>query len=323
MPAKPLIRTSPFYDLVFHGLAYLPVDRRDASRLHERRYVKWADQGLGRGGLAVARTLPGDAERLARLYDAAPGAARLQGFALLHGDVAEFMDSVPHAFAEVPWPHAAARRRAAAFAAAVPLELLELFRIALWSEVRGGFLQWHRRVFLPQYQHRLAGLEADLRTLGKHVPGLDPGQVFASLPLCQHGRLLWPRPDAPHVVVGLAMKELDVPPWTPAFQAAHEHLLGVVTRVAAPPAEAPTPRPDLPGYAAFRAPEDVALCLGARLFAASPLARQHSDWFRRLLPNTAAEAAAALYAQYASAERLSPEQQTWLHAAAAALGVSL
>ena len=67
------LRIDPWYDLVYHVLSYLPLDRADASSLFDERYVSWCNRRFVEhtpAGTPVPRTLPADASLIASLYAA-------------------------------------------------------------------------------------------------------------------------------------------------------------------------------------------------------------------------------------------------------------
>jgi hypothetical protein len=282
---------SAWVDLVFHGLAHLPVDDRDASRLHDPGYVAWAAERL----TGSARTLPLDAVRLAGIYDGTAEAPLLQALAVLHEDPAELVTTASRPFAELQWRDEAHAALAGRLAAALPEALTDLFRIALWGEVKAGYLELRERELVPQYAPAAAAFAAEMARLGARCAWLASRSYCLSHPLLAAGRG-FQRPGEPEalVVVGLEDERFGVPPGAPVVQAVHEAMVDLAQ--AQRPADDGRAgcRADRPGFAEHLGPEVVALCLGARLLARDPLARAHEEWLARLVPGGVAEATAAL-----------------------------
>jgi hypothetical protein len=309
----PQVKTSLWYDLVYHALAHLPVAAADASSIFDERYVRWSEEQFAAcgAGATVPRTLLLDAARMAALYDASEQAFLLHAWPLLWDDRDGFLRDMGTDFAKLTWPDPSRDRLARAIIAGTHPALPDLLRTALWSELRNGFeAVWRKAVAPWAYRGRFA---RDLASLGDRLPGLREVAWSLSLPLRVHGRLLEPQTGRPMIVVGVADAELGVDESHPVIQGCHEYLVWRVQRVvsAAQPWSTVSGRP---GHEAFRSVEDAALTLGARVFRGSEWEGPYEAWLSRLFPDAApAETAAEL----AAGTRLSPEM------AAAADGLEL
>ncbi len=295
----PVVRSDsdPWIALVHHCLAYLPVSCEDASSLYNEDYIRWAEAGLPRPADA-RRTLTQDAERLAALYDATPGAHLLQGFASLHGDVDDFLRTTRFALEDNGWPDHAVAEGVRALARSLGSELVELFRIALWGETHAGYLALHDTL-RPQLRSAAATLAESLTRLQPRLPNLGDVEWMLCPPLGRAGRLSWSRPHGQRsILVGAAVPELGVPVWAPLLQGVHEYLLSEVHasvdtthRDDAPVSDT---RPGRPGWSHFFVPELITLCLDCRVhgrgFTAAPL----RQWLTRFYPDGEADLAPQL-----------------------------
>jgi hypothetical protein len=264
---------SSWYDLVFHVLANLPVARGDASRLYDPRYVQWVNRKFP-PTTPEERTLPADSSLIAALYDRAEKAFHLNNFPLLFNDFEEFNATMDQTFDKISWGDSQKSQMAGFFMKNLPPELVELFRIALWSEANAGYWELHREHIIPLYKKQIPGLEHELSTIAEKVRGLANVRFMVSHPLRRSGRLLWPGNEKePLVVIGLPDNELDVPVWAPVIQGCHEYVLSKVLNTAVTSASHTT-RPNSQGYFYHMAPEITALSIEARLFKGD-----YRDWF--------------------------------------------
>jgi hypothetical protein len=282
---------SAWVDLVFHGLAHLPVDQRDASRLHDPGYVEWAAARLS----GAERTLPLDAGHLAALYDRVAEAPLLQALAVLHDDVAELMRTASQPFASFAWGDAAHAELARHLAGALPEALIDLFRIGLWGEVRAGYLRVRERELAPRYEAGAGTFAAEMARLGARCAWLARPAYCLSHPLLAAGRAFRPPGTVePLVIVGIEDTALGVPREAPVLQAVHETMVILAQEQLPPGDRVAACRWDRPGFAAHLGPEVVALSLGARLLSRDALARAHAEWLARLYPGGLVEAQAEL-----------------------------
>ena len=295
------LTSSAWCDLVYHTLSLLPTQARDASRLYDAAYVAWTEARWP-DDLRAQRTLPDDAPLLASMIDAAPLAHALQGFVHLHADLPAFLATAPLPFAEIPWPDRQSQQRAAALTRSVPLALIELLRVALWAEERGGYLQLRERFLLAELQAGHDAVVGGLSLAAPWLPGLQQVQWVACHPLRRAGRLLG---GAPLIAIGVPSAALEVPVLWPVLQGCHEFALWRVLR-AARTAEAGNPRAGTPGHAQHVAHETMALCLGARLLQAPELRAAHEQWLAQLFPR---RPSADLRDWLASGAALLPEQR--------------
>ena len=291
------MRVDAWHDLVYHALSHLPVASGDASSLYDPRYVEWSDRQFAAEPEEASRpprTLRADAAVLASLYDASEQGFLLHAWPTLWDDEDTFLTEMATDFAEMVWQDDARARLAAAIAGHVHPALPDLFRTALWGELRNGFEAVWRRAMAPRSQ-AYRGLFADrVAALAADVPGLDEVEWMLSLPLRVHGRVLT-RPDGgPLIVVGVADTELGVEPWQPVMQGCHEHFVWS-EQSTAPASEPWATAPGRPGYDGFRAVEDGALTAGAQTFLGSQWEEPYLAWLGRLFPRApAAETAARL-----------------------------
>jgi len=271
--------TSSWFDLVYHTLSLLPTRCQDASRLYDARYVAWIEARMPRE-LRAERTLPKDAPLLAALIDAAPDAHALHGFVHLHADVDAFLATAALPFADVPWPNRQQQLHAAALAKAMPQDLIELFRIALWAEVRGGYLQLRERFLLPNLLARLQPVQEGLAWAAPSLPGLLTVRWIACQPLRRAGRLLSQGP-APAIAIGVPDADLDVPPLAAVLQGCHEFVLSLVHQQLGPTPGA-NPRTGTAGHALHVERETLTLCLCARLLQGPEFQAAQLHWLARL-----------------------------------------
>jgi hypothetical protein len=295
---------SAWVDLVIHGLAHLPIDPRDASGLHDQRYVEWAAARL-RG---AERTLPVDAARLAALYDGARDAHLLHALAVLGDDTADLARTASRPFSELTWPDAGRARLAAQLRARLPEPLVDLFRIALWGEVRAGYLEVREREIGPRYVEAAATFAVEMARLSGRCSCFARSSYCLSHPLRAAGRVFRrPGADEPLVVVGIGDRELGITRRAPVVQAVHETMVTLVQEQLPREAAVVDCRPDRDGYSAHLGPEVVALGLGARLLARDELALEHEAWLGRLFPGGSAELAAELARAGLRPRRRGPE----------------
>lgn len=286
----PVVRphADPWRDLVYHTLAHLPVVPTDASSLYNERYIRWAATRLPRPA-DPRRTLVKDAAQLAALYDAAPTAHRLQGFAALHRDLDAFEGCAQFALSEGAWPEVQEADGVRTLAAELSPELVELFRIALWGELRAGYTALHDGL-RDAHGAAAATLAESLARLQARLPGLGDVDWCLSWALCRAGRLdASPRRQRRRITVGVPEPALRVPPWAPLLQGVHEYLLSEVhaelwaTEPTAP-APAPSTRPDHRGFGDFFGPELLTLCLDCRALAVGTTAEPLRQWLRWYYP---------------------------------------
>jgi hypothetical protein len=280
----------PWGDLIHHTLAHLPVAPHDASSLYREQYVRWAESRLPRPA-DPRRTLRQDADRLAALYDASPGAHGLQGFATLHRDLDAFGRTARFDFLSIPWDLAADAERAATLTRGLDPTLVELFRIALWGEIHAGYVTLHETL-RPQYQATAAHLTEGLARLQARLPHLGDVDWRLSHPLGHAGRLVW-EPDTAvrRITVGIPDPALQVPSWAPFVQGVHEFLLSEVHTALLPDGSTGPrdTRPDRPGWSGFFGPELLTLCLDARVLGTGPHADPLRRWLARYYPNREAD----------------------------------
>jgi len=276
-------RTSPWIDLVFHTLSFLPVDPTDASSLYDERYVDWANAHLPAPDDA-RRTLVADAEHIAAVYDATRGAHRLHGYVRLHRDLDDFLHTAARELSQLSWPDASTTAEAQALQSEVPEVLLELFRIALWGEVQAGYPALRERQLESAYTHATGTFAEALAAL-TGLPEVHQVDWWLSHPLRRAGRLLQSGGDArPQIVVGIPDEALDVPIWAPLIQGVHELLLSRVCALMPDGDEDRGTRAGQEGWAAFFGPELVALCWGARLLRRGVTAATFPEWLRTYYP---------------------------------------
>lgn len=285
--AAPVVspRADPWLDLVHHTLAHLPVAAHDASSLYCERYISWAEARLPRPA-DPRRTLPEDAERLAALYDATPGAHRLQGFAALHEDLEAFVRSARYRLSDLRWPDEKDAERASALTDELGPTLVELFRIALWGEIQAGYVTLHD-TYRSVYRTAATSLSEELTRLQARLAHLDDVDWRLSHPLGHAGRLAWdPKTERRRIIVGVTDPALRVPSWAPLVQGVHEYLLSEV-HAELPPGDVEPPRDtrqDRPGWSGFFAPELLALCLDARVHRSGATVGPLRQWLARFYP---------------------------------------
>lgn len=287
----------PWLDLVHHTLAYLPVTPQDASSLHSERYMDWAEAKLPRAQ-DPRRTLPEDAERLAALYDATPGAHRLGSFAGLHRDLEAFLHSARFALSEPGWPDEQERAQVRALADELDSDLVELFRIALWGEAQAGYVTLHKTLG-SQVRAAASSLSEELRRLQTNRLCLGDADWRLSHPLGRSGRLVWdPQTQARRIIVGVVDPALGVPAWAPLLQGVHELLLSEVQLAIDHGVQEPSrdTRCDRSGWGGFFESELMALCLDCRVHRNQATAAPLRQWLARFYPAGEADLAPQLAA---------------------------
>jgi hypothetical protein len=257
------VAIDPWFDLLYHVLAHLPISPADASSLYDAQYVAWIDQQFGYN--ARSRTLSGDAELMAGLYDACDRAFVLHAGPTLWRDAADFLsrvDATPEALADVH-----------------PV-LVDLLRTSLWNELRSGFEMVWQQALLPRalaYRQRFA---AQMNQVAMELPGLRGVQWMLCCPLGPHGRALSSE-GRPVIAVGVADVQSALLPMHPIIQGCHEWFVEDVQ--SRKPRRWSTVRGG-DGYAAFRQTEEAALERGRRFFAATRWAQDYDAWRSTLAP---------------------------------------
>lgn len=145
-PGELNVGSHPLFDLVYHGLSYLPVPVADASSLHSAAYVSWADrqfQAHGCFSAGTPSTLGEDAARMGALYADSRNAYLLHARPLLWDDLGIFMHDVREDMRDIPWNTPARRRLAESILNRVNPILVDLFRTARWTA--GGLSSPHGR----------------------------------------------------------------------------------------------------------------------------------------------------------------------------------
>ncbi|NIM80878.1 MAG: hypothetical protein GTN68_21410 [Candidatus Aminicenantes bacterium] len=285
---------SCWYDLVFHVLANLPVDPRDAGRLYDSKYIHWVNQRFSPTA-PEQRTLLSDAPLITGLYNKTEKAFHLNRFPLLFNNFDDFNGTIESTFDQISWKDPKKKQMADFLIEYIPVELLELFRIALWSEAKAGYQELHLEHIVPLYKKQIPVLENEFSTIVNEVKGLADSRFKVSHPLRRFGRLLWPGKE-PLIFIGLPDNELDVPAWAPVMQGCHEYVLSKVINL--PGAFMGTERlhstrRDTEGYFYHMAPEIMALSIEAWLFKEKYRDR-FCNWVKGCLPPTCKALAAAL-----------------------------
>lgn len=277
----------PWLDLCYHVLAHLPLPSRDHSCLYSAAYVAWYQKAHARlAPSATPRTLPEDAPLIASLYSACPQALRLQSMVLLHPTIEGFRDSAALPFHALPTSSPLHRALSQ-----LPEALIELFRVALFTELESGFLTVHHNTVAPLHTRAKQGLEALLDEGARVVPELRNAQWRFCHPLLHSGRL-FRRSSAPDLIhVGLPDPELDVPDWAPVLQGCHECLVARAQRRLQHHRAPLSTRPGSEGYDHFLAPELEALSTGAQRLGLTrgPWQAPYRRWLSRLFPDGAAQ----------------------------------
>jgi hypothetical protein len=204
------IDTDPFFDLVAHTFSYLPLG--DNSNLFCPEYIQWANSFLSSHPL---RTLTQDAELLSSLYKQNPGAYHLQFFSFFYDDLASFEGTLSSEPPENELQH-------------LPNELTELFRIALWGEIKAGYFRLREEQVLPVVADGFRLFAEALMPLCERWPGLAQVRWRLSHPLRSAGRL-WPEKNL--IVVGLP-GVFGVETREVVMQGCHEYFLSEVQRFA-------------------------------------------------------------------------------------------
>jgi hypothetical protein len=266
------LRIQPWPDLVYHALSYLAIPAQDSSCLFSSEYVAWFERQLepvqtGKSG--VPRTLTEDSAVLAASSAASEQGYLLHAFPGLWANVDEFLQGVEVPWEQIDWADDHRRRLAAALQAHTRPGLVELFRIALWAEVRNGYLAVWETTILPRAQAYQGYFTQAIASLSLELPELQAIRWTLSHPLRQHGRGWVEQAGEKSVAVGVADPELGVPQTHPVIQAVHEYFVLVASERAS--IRDFSTVPGRPGYEAFQALETAALDLGARHF-------EHSAW---------------------------------------------
>jgi len=289
---------SSWYDLVYHVLSCLPIDNRDASRLYDPSYVQWVNDHFPPDA-QEQRTLPADLQILTTLYNQGEKSFNLHSFPLLFDHFEAFNDSMGSTFDSINWDSSDKSGLAGVLAKNISPELLELFRITLWSEAGSGYALLHREHVTPLYNERIPALESELELISDHIPGLADTRFMVSHPLRRFGRLLHAHPGAadvsdtsrsPLIIIGLPVESLEVPVWAPVLQGCHEFVLNKVLDIpisgtADSSSGVHSTRSGTSGYYNHMAPEIMALSIEARLFNSIESYRTHfHQWASRCLP---------------------------------------
>jgi hypothetical protein len=284
------VLVDPWHDLVYHALSHLRISPADASGLYGEAHVQWSDR-LFRGqpaDAAAPRTLTADAELLASLYDASPAGYLLHAWPTLWDDVAGFVADIGTDLADVAWPTEARGRLVRGMLAHTAEGLAELFRTALWAELRNGFEAGWRREIAPRSEAYRPEFAEQVGRIAEALPGLREITWVLSLPLRRHGRVLHAADGEATVVVGVADEELGVGPMEPVLQGCHEYF---VYRAEADGEDGPlaATAPGGEGHARFQAVENAALRAGAGFFGEGPWRGPYLGWLGRLFPETPPE----------------------------------
>ncbi len=187
----------PWFDLVYHALAHLPVAAADASTLMDEKYVRWIGAQFARraaGGVLPPRMLVADAPLMAAAYDASQQGFLLHAWPLLFDRIDTFLESANVDFRQCTWADGEPGRLAAAMQAAMSPVLLDLFRAALVNEVACGYLAIWQEEAAPCAAAYRELFVAELNRLAADLPALGEVTWMLSYPLGAHGRLLRARP---------------------------------------------------------------------------------------------------------------------------------
>jgi hypothetical protein len=284
------VRTDPWPDLVYHVLTHLRVSKDDASSLYSERYVDWATELMkdAPAPQGLQRTLPDDAQLLARLYDAAPSGFRIHAFPSLWDDVESFLADMPRDFRALEWDDARREALAKDIAESVGTQLSELLRTAVWSEWQCGYASLWERNVRPRAETYLPVFRSHLAVAAKRLPGLNEQRLTLCHPLRVHGRVL-----AEGILVGVMDEELGVGELDPLLQACHEQLVCLV-QSQLPQDEAWATQADRAGHAAFMEVEGAALTAGMHLFADGLWAKDYREWLGRAFHSDGESAAQRL-----------------------------
>ena len=283
------ISWSLWSDLVFHVLSHLPISPKDASRLYRREYVEWSEKSFSDYTKESPRLLKQDAPLIAALYDSSPKAYFLNGFSAFHNSCDDFLKSISLPFAKIKWTTNYLARRAAHLVSQIPENLLEMFRIALWDELRSGYDEIHNREIIPLYKARKTQIFLMLSELSRFITGLDQVQWQISYPLGPYGRLFWIPPATKKIAIGLPSPpvtksdtQLPLSSWMPMFQGCHEFVLSFV--LAKLPRKPTSTRTDSSEYQGHLEPERLALSVDAGLFYKTDLAGHFQCWLSQFYP---------------------------------------
>ncbi|MBI5610034.1 MAG: hypothetical protein HY902_14260 [Deltaproteobacteria bacterium] len=315
-PAAPRILASAWLDLCWHGLAQLPLPVGDAASLHDPVYIAWSGKHLR----AELRTLPSDAAQLAAWVGQAAHGPWLQLWPALHVSVEDFAVQAGRPFREVRWADAQRQRLAIALQRALPEALIEVFRAALWSELRAGYLELRERQVLERLAGERHALAEDLAALGRHFAAVHLVDWQVSHPLRRHGRLLGG--PTPTIAIGLPDPALAVPRYAPILQGWHELVLLHVQRAVAEAAPG-DPRAGRPGHAAHQRVERLALTLGARLLDVPELLEPQRLWLQCVLRRVPAAQVADVRGWVAAGGLLDGASALELDARTAEVGAAL
>jgi hypothetical protein len=286
-----------WYDVVYHVLSCLPIDHRDASRLYEPSYTQWVSRHFPTESQSQ-RTLPTDLQIIATLYNQGERSFQLHSFPLLFDSFQSFNDSIGSTFDSISRDSFNEEQLAGVLAKSISPELMELFRIAIWTEACSGYSLLHQEHITPLYKEQIPALEAEFSSLSDGIPGLADTRFMVSHPLRRFGRLLQTDNNGanhssssggPLIVIGLPNRALEIPLWAPVIQGCHEYVLSKVLNI---PISAPSDlagtghstRSDSAGYYIHMAPEMMALSIEARLFNSIESYRSHyRHWASRCL----------------------------------------
>ncbi len=273
--------TSNFwFDLCYHTLSHLPVPAGDASSLFCPDYVQWTQcqcEQLKSKDQNIPRTLVEDAALMSSLYAASPRGWLLHSFPVLWPDAKSFLELMATPFDKIQWPTPEQARFAAALANSLPLELLDLFRTAVWSELKHGYKTIWEKYVRPRTQAYGAFFTQELQKLGHALPELRKISWLLCHPLRVHGRGLTSLSGEPIILTGVADPILRVSTTHPLFQACHEYFVFLAAQ-RLPKSQPYATCPSHPGFAAFTAVEQEALRLSAELFTATQWQSGYEEW---------------------------------------------
>jgi radical SAM protein with 4Fe4S-binding SPASM domain len=273
----------PWFDLVYHALAHLPVAAADASTLMDEEYVRWIGAQFARraaGGVLPPRMLVADAPLMAAAYDASQQGFLLHAWPLLFDRIDTFLESANVDFRQCTWADGEPGRLAAAMQAAMSPVLLDLFRAALVNEVACGYLAIWQEEVAPRAAAYRELFVAELNRLAADLPALGEVTWMLSYPLGAHGRLLRRTAGTPIIVVGVGGPERNLDERFPLLQGCHEHFVWSAERDL-PPAASLATRPGREGFEAFREMEGRALERGLQFFRGSRWEAAYLAWRSR------------------------------------------
>ncbi len=277
------IRISPWYDLVFHALACIPLPPEDHSCLYDRNYVRLADARMSDaavGDAGIGRTLCADAHLIASLYAGSARGHLLQAVPCLWSGIEPFMADINKDFVDLVWPDPVRQRLADSWRNDLLHPLPDLFRTALWSELANGFRQMWQDAVRPRAEAYQAVFEDRLHEIAEAIPDLAGVTWILCHPLRRHGRVFQGGCGVDHkllIAVGVCDDELDVDQMAPVFQGCHELFVSQVSAATRRPGDFATV-PGRTGYAEFYAVENAALRAGATLFTGSRWERSYAAW---------------------------------------------